>query len=149
MDSDTNTGIKLNQPRRPLSLVPYKGGLMALDGDIAHLCYYVERQYALGWISKEEYEVWQKEITKRRRERLNEFQSRRTNIYRNETTMPKVRDAIRRIKEDGWQLRRTKGSHRQYRHHEKPGTVTIAGNPGDDLPRGTWTSVLKQAGLKE
>lgn len=32
---------------------------------------------------------------------------------------------------------------------EKPGTVTIAGKPGDDLPRGTWASVVKQAGLKE
>ena len=122
---------------------------MALDGDIAHLCYYVERQYLQGLISKAEYDVWQKEITKRRRERLIEIELRRTNKYRNETTMPKVREAIRRIREDGWQLKRTKGSHRQYRHQVKQGTVTIAGNPGDDLPRGTWTSVLKQAGLKE
>ena len=122
---------------------------MALDGDIAHLCYDVERQYAQGWISKEEYGAWQKEITKRRRERLKEIQLRRTNKYWNEITMPKVRDAIRKIQEDGWRLKRTKGSHRQYRHDVKPGTVTIAGNQGDELPRGTWTSVLKQAGLKE
>ena len=31
---------------------------------------------------------------------------------------------------------RIRGSHRQYRHPDKPGTVTIAGKPGDDLPRG-------------
>ena len=33
-------------------------------------------------------------------------------------------------------LVRTKGSHRQYRHLDKPGTVTIAGKLSDDLPRG-------------
>ena len=63
--------------------------------------------------------------------------------------MPKVRDAIRLIEQDGWTLVRIKGSHRQYRHPDKPGTVTIAGKLGDDLPRGTWASVRKQAGLKE
>ena len=63
-------------------------------------------------------------------------------------TMPKVRDAIRLIEQDGWTLVRTRGSHRQYRHRDKPGTVTVAGKPGDDLSRGTWASVMKQAGLK-
>ena len=63
--------------------------------------------------------------------------------------MPKVRDAIRVIEQDGWTLVRTRGSHRQYRHPEKPGTVTIAGKPAHDLPRGTWASVMKQAGLRE
>ena len=116
MPSDSN--MDLSQPRRPISIVPYQGGLMALDGDIAHLCFNVERQYKQGWISKEEYAAWQKEITKRRRERLNQIQFRRTNKQWNETTMPKVRDAIRKIREDGWQLKRTKGSHRQYRHLE-------------------------------
>ena len=63
--------------------------------------------------------------------------------------MPKVRDAIRLVEGDGWSLMRTRGSHRQYRHPDKSGTVTIAGRPGDDLPGGTWASVMKQAGLKE
>ena len=63
--------------------------------------------------------------------------------------MPKVRDAIRLVEQDGWLLVRTRGSHRQYRHPDKPGTVTIAGKANDDLPRGTWASVVKQAGLKE
>ena len=44
---------------------------------------------------------------------------------------------------------RVRGSHRQYRHPDKPGTVTIAGKAGDDLPSGTWASILKQAGLKK
>lgn len=63
--------------------------------------------------------------------------------------MLKVRDAIRLIEQNGWSLVRIRGSHRQYRHPDKPGTVTIAGKPGDDLPRGTWASIIKQAGLKE
>lgn len=30
----------------------------------------------------------------------------------------------------------------------KPGRVTVAGKPGDDLAPGTLNSILKQAGLK-
>ncbi len=63
--------------------------------------------------------------------------------------MPKVRDAIRLVERDGWLLVRTRGSHRQYRHPDKPGTVTIAGKLNDDFPRGTWASVVKRAGVKE
>ena len=64
--------------------------------------------------------------------------------------MRKVRDAIRLVEQDGWGLVRTRGSHRQYRHPKKPGTVTImAGKPGDHLLRGPWASVMKQAGLTE
>ena len=62
--------------------------------------------------------------------------------------MPKVREAIRLIESDGWQLVRTRGSHRQYRHPIKPGTMTVPGKPGDDLPPGTWGNILKQCGLK-
>ena len=61
----------------------------------------------------------------------------------------KVRDLVKLVEADGWRLVRTKGSHRQFRHRSKNGTVTIAGNPGIDVPIGTLNSVLKQAGLKE
>ncbi|MDH3511746.1 MAG: type II toxin-antitoxin system HicA family toxin [Gammaproteobacteria bacterium] len=60
----------------------------------------------------------------------------------------KVRSVIKRLEDDGWQLQRTRGSHRQFRHQQKPGTVTVAGKPGLDLPPGTLNSILKQAGLK-
>jgi len=60
-----------------------------------------------------------------------------------------VRDVIRLIEVDGWYLVATKGSHRQFKHPTKPGRVTIAGKPSDDLAPGTFNSVLKQAGLKE
>src|SRR5439155_580643 len=39
-------------------------------------------------------------------------------------------------------------SHRQYRHDQKKGVVTIAGKHSDDLAAGTQNSILKQAGLK-
>jgi predicted RNA binding protein YcfA (HicA-like mRNA interferase family) len=61
----------------------------------------------------------------------------------------KVRDAIRLIEQDGWRLIMTRGSHRQFKHPVKPGRVTIAGKPADDLAPGTLNSILKQAGLKE
>ena len=63
--------------------------------------------------------------------------------------MPKVREAVRLLQRDGWGLVRTRGSHRQYRHPHKPGTVTVAGKPSDDLPPGTWASIMRQSGLEE
>jgi predicted RNA binding protein YcfA (HicA-like mRNA interferase family) len=61
----------------------------------------------------------------------------------------KVRDVIRLIERDGWFLVATRGSHRQYKHPSKPGRVTVAGKPSDDMAPGTLNSVLKQALLKE
>ena len=52
------------------------------------------------------------------------------------------------VESDGWELARTRGSHRQYHHPVKPGTVIIAGRPSLDLDPKTQTSILKQAGLK-
>jgi predicted RNA binding protein YcfA (HicA-like mRNA interferase family) len=60
----------------------------------------------------------------------------------------KVREVLRLLEDDGWFLARTRGSHRQYKHAEKPGLVTVAGKPSDDLAPGTLNSVFKQAGLK-
>ena len=60
----------------------------------------------------------------------------------------KVREVIRLIETDGWVQVRQRGSHRQYKHPTKPGLVTIAGKPGDELAPGTLNSVLKQAVLK-
>jgi len=60
-----------------------------------------------------------------------------------------VREVIVLLEADGWRLVRVKGSHRQYRHQEKVGRVTVAGNLNDDLAAGTLNSVFKQAGLKK
>jgi predicted RNA binding protein YcfA (HicA-like mRNA interferase family) len=61
----------------------------------------------------------------------------------------KVRDVIKMLELDGWYLDRTRGSHRQYKHSNKPGLVTVPGKLGEDLAQGTLNSVLKQAGLKK
>ena len=53
------------------------------------------------------------------------------------------------IEDDGWFIVATRGSHRQYKHAAKPGRVTIAGKPSEDLAPGTLNSILKRAGLKE
>lgn len=60
----------------------------------------------------------------------------------------KVREMIQIITADGWYLARTRGSHRQYKHSEKKGKVTVAGKPGADLHPDTVKSILSQAGLR-
>ena len=61
----------------------------------------------------------------------------------------KVRKIIKMLKNDGWYLHRTKGSHRQFKHLNKTGIVTVAGKQNLDLPPGTLNSILKQSGLKK
>jgi len=60
----------------------------------------------------------------------------------------KVRDVIKRLEEEGWRFAPTKGSHGQFHHPTKPGTVTVAGHPSVDIRPGTLNNILKQAGLK-
>ena len=54
-----------------------------------------------------------------------------------------VRDMIRRLVDDGWVQVSQKGNHRQFKHPTKPG------KPSDDLPEGTYRSILRQGGLQE
>ena len=60
----------------------------------------------------------------------------------------KVRAVLELLREDGWRIVRQRGSHRQLRHPVKPGTVTIAGNPGNELHPKTLASILRQAQLE-
>lgn len=55
------------------------------------------------------------------------------------------RTVIRLPKSDGWQLVRTRGSHQQFRHPDKPGLVTVP-HPKRDFPMGTLRAIFKQAG---
>jgi len=60
----------------------------------------------------------------------------------------KVRDLLKRIESDGWYQVAQRGSHRQLKHPTKPGRVTVAGHPAQEMKKGTLNSILKQAGLK-
>ena len=60
----------------------------------------------------------------------------------------KVREVVRLLEQNGWRHVRTKGSHRQFQHSVKSGTVTVAGKLGIDVPIGTLNSILKKSGLK-
>ena len=60
----------------------------------------------------------------------------------------KVREVIRWLEHEGWELVVTRGSHRQFKHPTKTGRVTVSGNLGDDMPKGTFAAVKRQAGLK-
>ena len=59
----------------------------------------------------------------------------------------RARELERILFEDGWYIKNQKGSHRQYKHPDKPGKVTIPFHIGD-VDKGTADSILKQAGLK-
>ena len=61
----------------------------------------------------------------------------------------KIKEVLKLIEKDGWFQVAQKGSHRQFKHPQKTGRVTIAGKPSDDIDKGTLNSILKQAKLKE
>jgi predicted RNA binding protein YcfA (HicA-like mRNA interferase family) len=60
----------------------------------------------------------------------------------------KVAEVLRMLRDDGWLLVTTRGSHRQFKHPVKSGRVTVAGKPSDDIAAGTLNNILKQAGIK-
>jgi len=61
----------------------------------------------------------------------------------------KVTHILKLLKNDDWQLIRTRGSHRQFKHPVKKGLVTVSGKPADDIKKGTLASILKQANIKQ
>ena len=60
----------------------------------------------------------------------------------------KVKAIIKQLKTQGWRQVRVKGSHRQFRHPHKLGTVTVAGKLSVEIPPGTLKSIQKQAELE-
>ena len=57
----------------------------------------------------------------------------------------KYKEIIRMIKLDGWYVVRQVGSHQQYHHSSKKGTVTIAGKANDEVHPKTLKSIFIQA----
>jgi predicted RNA binding protein YcfA (HicA-like mRNA interferase family) len=65
-----------------------------------------------------------------------------------EVVAMKVREVVKLLDADGWYLVVARGNHRQFKHPNKSGRVTVAGKLSDDVPLGTLNSILKQAGLR-
>lgn len=63
--------------------------------------------------------------------------------------MPKIRDIIRTIPGNGWELAAIKGSHRAERYPAKPGKVTIAGKLSTDVPSGTQSGIAQTSRTQE
>ena len=58
----------------------------------------------------------------------------------------RVKEVIDIVEADGWYFVRQKGSHKQYKHATKKGTVTIPDHgKNDELNHQLVNSILKQA----
>ena len=58
----------------------------------------------------------------------------------------KYREILKQLRRDGWVIVTTRGSHRQLKHPTKPGKVTVAGDPRDEIHPKTLKSIRRQAG---
>ncbi len=57
------------------------------------------------------------------------------------------RDVIRKLEADGWRMVRQAGSHKQFRHPDKTGTVTVP-HPKAEIGVGTLKSIERQSGVR-
>jgi len=60
----------------------------------------------------------------------------------------KVKEVIRMLEDDGWYLVAKRGSHRQFKHSQKKGRVTVNEKPSATLDQEILNSIWKQAGWK-
>jgi predicted RNA binding protein YcfA (HicA-like mRNA interferase family) len=58
---------------------------------------------------------------------------RRYALWHVKLELVKVREILKLIEADGWQMVAQKGNHRQFKHAVKKGRVTVPGHPKDDL----------------
>ncbi len=56
-----------------------------------------------------------------------------------------AREVLKKLNKDGWVKVKQNGSHRQFRHSNKKGKVTVPMHSGD-IPIGTLKSIYSQAG---
>ena len=60
----------------------------------------------------------------------------------------KAKEVIEMLEKDGWCISRITGSHRQFKHSTKKGTVTVNGKPNEVLSQFLLNSIFKQAGWR-
>jgi predicted RNA binding protein YcfA (HicA-like mRNA interferase family) len=58
----------------------------------------------------------------------------------------KVFEVLDLLIKDGWYVDRKRGSHRQFKHPTKKGTVTVNGKDSETLSQFLLNSIFKQAG---
>jgi len=57
-----------------------------------------------------------------------------------------AREVIKLLEAAGWRAVAAKGGHRQFKHPDRPGRVTVPFHRGD-IPPGTLRSIAAQAGI--
>lgn len=60
----------------------------------------------------------------------------------------KVKEVIKLLEEDGWTHITTKGDHRQFKHPQKKGRVTVRGKLSETMSQELLNSIFKQAGWR-
>lgn len=60
----------------------------------------------------------------------------------------KTSEVLKALLADGWYVAAIRGSHRQLKHPDKPGKVTLNGKPSSDIYGMELKSVERQSGLK-
>ena len=59
-----------------------------------------------------------------------------------------ARQVIKRLQAEGWYEVAQESSHKQFKHDEKPGRVTVPMHGSKDIPKGTLGSIKRQAGWR-
>ena len=57
-------------------------------------------------------------------------------------------ELVRILEAGGWYSTGQSGSHRHFRHAEKPGLLIVPMHAGKEIGKGLLHSILKKAGLK-
>jgi predicted RNA binding protein YcfA (HicA-like mRNA interferase family) len=60
----------------------------------------------------------------------------------------KVKEVIKLLEQDGWELHSIRGDHRQYKHPTRKGRVTVRGKESETLSQFLLNSIWKQAGWR-
>jgi predicted RNA binding protein YcfA (HicA-like mRNA interferase family) len=61
----------------------------------------------------------------------------------------KVHEVISTVEAHGWQQVRERGSHRQFRHPDRPAVITVSGKRSSTMPVGQLASIRRNSAIKE
>jgi len=61
--------------------------------------------------------------------------------------MASVNELLKLLRKDGWYIHRNGSNHDLYRHPTKTGQLTVPRHGSKEMANGTYSSILKAAGL--